>query len=199
MNYTAFYYIGKFYTALVSRKFKSFGSHSIIKPFLNSYNEPYISIGDYVNIGSFCRITVSTEFNGQKTQSQNKVRLKIGNHVDIGNNTFITANNNVTIGNNIIMSAYVFIGDHDHRNDDVNKSPFDQPLTENGSVNIEDNCLLGVKCSILKNVTIGRGSVIGANAVVTKDIPPYSVAVGNPAKVIRRYDFKKKKWISCAG
>ncbi len=191
-----FNFLVGFYTFLSSRKFASFGNNSKIKPILNSSHEEYISIGNNVDVGSFCRITVSTEFAGHKVRSKNKVRLKIGNNVDVGHNAFISANNNIQIGNDVIMSSYVFITDHDHGFADVTKNLHEQPLTNGGHVIIEDNVFLGVKCSILKNVTIGKHSVIGANAVVTKDIPPYSLATGNPAKVIKRYSTKTKKWVS---
>jgi acetyltransferase-like isoleucine patch superfamily enzyme len=195
MSYKFIIFIGRIYTKLLSRKFYHFGQNSIIKPVLNSANEKFISIGDNVNIGAFCRITVSTEFGGYKCQSVNPVRIKIGDHVDVGNNSFISANNFIEIGNNVIMSSYVFITDHEHGFQDVTKSIHEQPLSEGGRVKIGDNVFLGEKCSILKNVSIGEHSVIGSNSVVTKDVPAYSVAVGNPAHVIKQYDFNLKQWI----
>lgn len=193
--YKFVYVLGKIYTYLLKKNYYHFGKNSIIKPFLNSANEEFISIGDNVNIGSFCRITVSTEFAGKKCKSKNKIRLKIGNNVDIGNNTFISANNDIEIGNNVIMSAYVFITDHDHGFNDIERTLHEQPLTEDGFIKIGDNTLLGVKSSILKNVVIGERSVVAANAVVTKDVPPYSIVAGNPAIVIKKYDFNLNKWI----
>ncbi len=194
MIYKVFYFLGGLYTRLIKGKFYSFGRDSIIKPFLNSANERYISIGKNVNVGSFCRLTVSTEFGGHKVKSRNKIRLKIGNNVDIGNNSFISANNNVEVGNNIIMSSYVFISDHDHGFEDITKNLHEQPLSEGGFVKIGDNVFLGVKCSILKNVTIGEHSVVAANAVVTRNVPPYSIVAGNPAKIVKKYNFEKKSW-----
>ncbi len=195
MFYKIFFSTSKLYTYLLRKKFNHFGKGSIIKPFLNSVNEQLISIGENVNIGSFCRLTVTTEFAGVKCGKSKGIRLKIGNNVDIGNNSFISVNNNVEIGDDVIASAYVFITDHDHGFADVEKDLHQQPLTDKGYVKIGDNVLLGVKCSILKNVTIGRRSIVAANAVVVKDVPPYSVVAGNPARVIKKYDFEQKKWI----
>lgn len=191
-----FFFILQFYTFLIKHKFCAFGTGSVIKPFLNSSNERFISIGKNVNIGSFCRITVATEFGGHIVRSKNKVRIKIGDNVDVGNNTFITANNSVEIGSHVIMSSYVFIGDHDHGYSDINKNLHEQPLSENCHVKIGDNVFLGVKSSILKNVTIGEHSVVAANSVVIKNVAAYSVVAGNPAQVIKKYDFKLKKWVS---
>lgn len=195
MNYKLFYWLGKLYTYLLKGKFYNFGKNSIIKPFLNSSNEKYISIGNNVNIGSFCRITVSTEFGGVKCKSKNKLRLKIGNNVDIGNNTFISSNNNIEIGDYVIMAPDVFITDHDHGFLDISKNLHEQSLTENGHVKIEDNVFLGVKSTILKNVIIGEHSVVAANSVVTKNIPPFCVVAGNPAEIIKKYNFHLKRWI----
>lgn len=195
MNYKIFYLLSRIYTYFLERKFYHFGKNSIIKPFLNTANEKYISIGDNVNIGSFCRITVSTEFGGVKCKSQNQIRIKIGDNVDIGNNTFISSNNKIEIGNHVIMSAYVFITDHEHGFTDIKKNLHEQPLTEGGYVEIGDNVFLGVKSTILKNVTIGERSVVAANSVVTKDVPSYSLVAGNPAKIIKKYDFSKKQWV----
>jgi len=187
--------ISKIYTKLISREFATFGKNSIIKPLLNTTNQKFISIGDHVDIGSFSWISVSTEFAGMKSKSKRKIRLKIGDHVDIGNNAFIVASNYVEIGNNVITAPYIYISDHIHQYEDITKDFHQQPITDDGKVIIKDNVFIGIKASILPNVTIGRHSVIGANAVVTKDVPPYSVVVGNPARVVKKYDFKLKRWV----
>jgi len=194
MNYKHFHALGKLYTWLIRKKFCHIGKNSVVMPVLNSANEKYISIGDNVDVGAFCRLTVATEFGGHKVKSGSGVRLKIGDNVSIGNNSFLSANNSIEIGNNVIMSAYVFIADHDHGFGDIEKNLSQQPLSEGGSVKIGDNVFLGVKSSILKNVSIGERSVVAANAVVTKDVPAYSIVAGNPAKIIKKYDFEKKEW-----
>jgi len=182
------------YTLIMKRQFHSFGKNSVIKPVLNTSHADRISIGNDVNIGSFCRITVSTDFGGKKVRSKNTIQLKIGDNVDIGNNSFISANNNIQIGNHVIMSAYVFITDHDHGYENIHKNLHEQPLSEGGATIIGDNVFLGVKSSVLKNITIGAHSVVAANSVVTKDVPRYCVVAGNPAKILKRYDFKKRVW-----
>lgn len=195
MSYNHFSRLGKIYTWIIKRKFCHLGKNSVIMPFLNSSNEKYIRIGDNVNIGTFCRITVATEFGGHRVKSENQTRIKIGDNVSVGNNSFLSANNHLEIGDNSIISAYVFITDHDHGFSDMEKNINEQALSEGGSVKIGSNVFLGVKSSVLKNVTIGERSVIAANAVVTKDVPPFSMVAGNPARIIKKYDFEKKTWI----
>lgn len=90
----------------------------------------------------------------------------------------------ITIGKNCLISAYSAIVANNHRFTDIRKPIKYQGVTSKG-ITIEDDCWLGHGVVVLDGVTIGKGSVIGAGAVVTKDIPPFSVAVGTPAKVIK--------------
>lgn len=185
----------KIYSRIECRGFARCGRNTIIKPILNSHNKKFISVGDNVTVGTFSWIGVSTEFAGISCGSNNSIRLDIGNNVSIGNNAFIIANNELKIGSDVIISSYVFISDHSHRYDDIEKSPHEQPLTMNGFVHIGNNVFIGTKCSILQNVCIGDHAVIGANSVVTKDVPAYSVVAGNPARVIKKYEFSKGSWV----
>jgi acetyltransferase-like isoleucine patch superfamily enzyme len=91
----------------------------------------------------------------------------------------------VTIGANVLIASNVFIGDSDHV-----VEPGGVPVTRNGKfvtrpVKIEDNCWLGQNAVILKGVTLGRDSIVGANSVVTHDVPACSVVAGNPARLIK--------------
>lgn len=101
----------------------------------------------------------------------------------------ISAINKVLIGNNVLMASFVYISDHSHGNvndmDGVVEHPLERPLYSKGPIIIEDDVWLDEKVSVMPGVHIGRGAIIGANSVVTKDIPAYAVAVGAPAKVIK--------------
>lgn len=119
-------------------------------------------------------------------------QITIGDNVNIETDCHISAVNKVSIGNNVLMASFVYISDHAHG--DVNDSeisllpPLERPLYSKGPIIIEDDVWLGEKVSVMPGVHIGRGAIIGANSVVTKDIPAYSVAVGAPAKVIKTID-----------
>ena len=89
-----------------------------------------------------------------------------------------------------------FIGDTNHDYQDVN-IPIKMGEMIPGSVKIGDDSWIGINVAILRNVTIGRHCGIGANSVVTKDIPPYSIAAGNPARIIKQYDWEKGEWVTC--
>ena len=101
----------------------------------------------------------------------------------MGINCFITGP--VTIGKNVLMGPNVQIYTSNHKFDDLSVPIGQQGNEEAKPVIIEDDCWLAANVIILPGVTIGTGSVIGAGAVVAKSVPPYSICVGNPAKVIK--------------
>ncbi len=109
-------------------------------------------------------------------------------HIDqetfIGPGVSITGPGDVKIGKRCLIAANTGIFANNHNFADPTKYIAEQGITCKGIV-IEDDCWLGHGVTVLDGVTIGKGSVIGAGAVVTKDIPPYSVAVGIPAKVVK--------------
>ena len=101
----------------------------------------------------------------------------------------------VSIGKNTITGPNLFISDYNHAYLDVSKPICFQGTTPpNKSVIIDDDCWIGANVVIIGNVHIGKHCVVGASSVVTKDIPDYCVAIGNPARVIKKYNFKKKQW-----
>jgi len=90
------------------------------------------------------------------------------------------------IGKNVQIAPHCGFSPYEHRFDDLAVDIRDQDITSAGDIVLEDNVWLGLHVLVLDGVTIGHGTVVGAGAVVTKDLPPDSVAVGVPAKVIRR-------------
>ena len=127
----------------------------------------------------------------------NNCTLFIGEGTYIGPNCHIAGTkNNIKIGKDVLIADRVFISTTNYLYEDITKPIKSQGFISKGDVIIGDECWIGIGSSILSGVKIGKHSVIGANSVVNHDIPSYSVAVGNPARVIKRYDFKAKKWLS---
>jgi acetyltransferase-like isoleucine patch superfamily enzyme len=118
--------------------------------------------------------------------------VTIGDHTLIGLSNVIIGP--VTIGSNIIFAQHVVVSGLNHDYQDLSLPIHRQKVTTK-KITIEDECWIGANCVIMAGVTIGKHSVIAAGSVVTKDIPPYSVAAGNPARVIKQYDANKKEWI----
>lgn len=109
-----------------------------------------------------------------------KARLVIGNNTFINSGVIISVRKQVIIGNNCQIANQVIIMDSDfHGIEDRSKPEVPEPVI------IEDNVWLATRCTILKGVTIGQGAVIAAGAVVTKNVPPYTLVGGVPAKIIR--------------
>ena len=114
-------------------------------------------------------------------------KLKLGKDVYIGPNAMILCTfNNVEIADHVVIGPNLTIVENNHIFNIVGKYIKDSGLTKNGGVKIETDCWIGTNVTILAGVTIGRGSVIGACSCVTRSLPPYSIAVGTPARVINR-------------
>lgn len=140
-----------------------------------------IQLGRNFTTGQYCRIEAGRA--GDKITKN----LIIGDDVQINDSCHIAAFSSILIGNNVLIASQVFISDHDHggvSHLELLVPPRERPLIF-AAVVIEDDVWIGEKVVILKGVRVGRGAIVGAGAVVTHDIPAYSVAVGIPARVIR--------------
>lgn len=157
-------------------------------------NKKNIKIGKNFTSGFGCRIEAfpSDENTGYC--------ISIGNDVQINDYVHIGAVGSIKIGNNVLMASKIYISDHNHGSYDELNS--DHPMSipqERVSickpVVIGNNVWLGESVCVLPGVSIGEGCIVGALSVVSKNIPPFSIAVGNPAKVVKKYDFESNKWI----
>lgn len=171
------------------KKFKSFGSKSIInKPYMQISGLNKISIGNLTTILKGCRLSVYGE--------SDTASILIGDNCYISYNftALSYAQNTIKIGNDVLFASNVLITSENHGiNPEVSQPYMDQQLS-GSDVFIGDGCWIGEKVCILSGVSIGEKSVIGAGSVVTKSIPSYSIAVGNPAKVIKKYNFESHSW-----
>jgi acetyltransferase-like isoleucine patch superfamily enzyme len=176
-----------------SRKFASFGERSMImwKP-TTIFNEQYISIGDDVLIGPGVALSAGM-VPGQECLVTPVVT--IGDRCLIGRGSGIVGHFSISIGNDVWTGHHVYITDQNHGYEDIT-IPISKQSQPERAVSIGDGSWLGHGSVVLPGVTIGRHVVIGANSVVTKDIPDFSVAVGVPAKVIRRFDESRQEWLS---
>lgn len=156
-----------------------------------------IKIGSNFSCRSNLWIEAVTEFGSQKFNP----RIVIGNNFGASDFLHIAATNLVQIGNNVLIGSKVLITDHLHGEyqgsfpSSPDESPHDRHLSTDRTVIIEDNVLIGDNVCILPDVRIGFGAVIGANSVVTSDILPKTIAVGIPARVVKKYCDTQNKWI----
>jgi acetyltransferase-like isoleucine patch superfamily enzyme len=128
-------------------------------------------------------------------QDGGKARLAIGRGCILGYNNHITAIREVVIGEHVLTANNVYISDNVHGFEDISRPIMHQPVRFKGPVSIGDGTWIGENACII-GASIGRNCVVGANAVVTHDIPDYCVAVGIPAIVIRRFDMTLQRWVT---
>lgn len=165
-----------------SYRFYSFGWHSRVYHCDMLTNPKAISIGKNVTILKHARLEAVDPWDGREP------KICIGDGTSAQFYFHCGAAKSVTIGKNVLISGNVYITDHDHVFSDPNYPPRLSNELNVKPVVIEDGVWLGEGCSVLKGVTIGLRSVVGANAVVTKDVPPFTVVGGVPARVIRKID-----------
>ena len=170
-----------------------FSSSRLIRFPIIIRGKKYIDFGSKLTTGEGCRFEA---YNNQKS----KKSLIFGKNIQLNDHVHITAMNKVFIGDNVLMASKIYISDCSHgfyNGEEMDSSPEQHPIDRSYNVSeviIEDNVWLGEFVSVLPGVTIGKGAIIGSNSVVTKDIPANTIAVGSPAKVIKKYNFETKKW-----
>lgn len=153
------------------------GKRSIIINPLQIDGGHNIGIGDHTQI-SYKTWLAALPLTGEQCQ------LKIGNGCMIGHFNHIYATNSITIEDNVLTADKVYISDNIHGYEDISTPILNQPIIQKKPVTIGEGSWIGENACII-GCTIGKHCVIGANAVVTHDIPDYSVAVGAPARVIK--------------
>lgn len=147
-----------------------------------------------IRIGSNCVIGEYSWFNINSGDP-------LKSHISIGDDSLIGRRNFLSAGDSIELGPYTLTGPDcrligaDHAIADVTLPFISAGSRLKGSIRLGANCWLGANVTIIGNVDIGYGSVVGAGSIVLKDIPPFSLAVGGPAKVVKRFDFSKNDWV----
>lgn len=156
--------------------------------------------GEFIDYGEGLTTGVGCRFDCFSRGDSSAKRLIFGKNVQINDYVHIVAMDSVKIGDDVLMASHVFISDNSHgsykgdNNDTDPRIPPIQRLYATAPVIIGDNTWVGEGVIVMPGVTIGVGCVIGAHSIVNKSIPDYSVAVGSPARVVKRFDFKDKHW-----
>lgn len=173
------------YAAWIRREFKSVGSYRVFSP-LRLNGAEYIELGYNVILKGPLRLEAYDEYKGQHFMP----RIYIGDNAVIQAYTHIGCINEVRIGKYSTVAERCFIIDHMHGEsslEHLKMHTYSRPLYSKGKVCIGDCVQIGEGCVIMPGVTIGDHCIIGSNSVVTKDIPSYSIAAGNPARVLKTF------------
>ena len=173
-----------YYKKWIVKKFRRVGEGTVIHRIENLSHPERISLGSQVYIGHHCVLETFTKSRDQVFHPE----ITIGDGTRLGDYCHLGAIEFIHIGKNVLTGRFVLVNDHSHGSTlDLGKdtAPFERPLVSKGGITIEDNVWLGDKVSVLSGVTIGEGAIIGANSVVTKDVPAHSFAAGCPAIIIK--------------
>lgn len=196
---TVVFYLGRIRGMLFGRwKFGRWDMN--VKPDLRTGGMQYMHIGKNFTMGRGGWLECITEYENEDGKQVFQPNLVIGDNVNIGEFVHIGCDHHIEIGDNVLTGSKIYITDHNHgvyrgdHPDSPDVPPGKRPLTTGESVIIEDNVWIGEFCTILPGVTIGYGSIIGSHTTVTHDIPPKSIAVGSPARVVKQWDEEKKIW-----
>lgn len=180
------------YTMWIRNFFRSFGRKSKISYpcFLQGKGYDSIRIGDNTHIQRNCILACWKEHNGKKYDPS----IEIGNNCNIGDNTQLSAICRIVVGNGVLMGRYVLITDNAHgglSHEEASVSPSQRELKSKGEIVIGNNTWIGERAVILSGVHIGDNVIIGANSVVTKDIPNNCIVTGYSSRIIRNLDISK--------
>lgn len=146
-----------------------------------------IEIGEGTTLGDYLWLNVNHRDKGKS--------VHIGKCSNIGRNNFITVGEKLKIGDYFFSSCYCSIIGASHRYNDPFVPYLISGVTSDSSICIGCNVFMGAHAMVIGNVKIGFGSIIGAHAVVNKNVPPLSIVIGNPARVVQRYSVRQKEWI----
>ncbi len=158
-------------------------------------NGKYIHIDEDVIMGTGLVMAVYPEHCGKVNPVRDNPEggIRIGKRVSGNRNITIYCADSVTIGDDVLLGSNILITDNNHGMNPEAGEYIDQPLTCSPT-SVENGCWIGERVCILSGVTVGEKSIVAAGSVVTHDIPPYSIAAGSPAKVIKRWDSINKDW-----
>jgi len=151
----------------------------------------YVWLGDRVCINRDSWIVTLPD--GAK-EEENSFKLIIKSDAEIGMGATIAAARQVVVGEHVLLARNVYISDHGHAYEDIAVPVSEQGIGESKPVSIGRHSWLGQNVAVLPGVSIGEHCVIGANSVVNRSIPDFSIAVGSPARVVRQYNLHTAQW-----
>lgn len=180
-------FVGFYHFRKYKMIFRNFGGNSYVNKPLRINHPENISIGHSVRVG------IQTWLAAAPLTGNKNCELVFKDGVMIGDYNHIYATGKIVIENDVLTANFVYISDNLHSFEDIGKPITKQPIKQLRPVVIGEGSWLGEHVCVI-GASVGKHSVIGANSVVTHDVPDYCVAVGSPARIIKRYNPNSQLW-----
>lgn len=171
-------------------RIKHIGKNSKVGILHNFLNGKYISIGSNSVIGRYSKLQCFDKFNGKEYYPL----IMIGNNCSLGQNVTIWSADKVILEDDVTIASYCTIVNENHGINPEDSLSYRHQCLTTSPIRIGYGTWIGERCCILPGVEIGKKCVIGSGSIVTKSIPDFSMAVGNPAKIIKRWNFTTHRW-----
>jgi acetyltransferase-like isoleucine patch superfamily enzyme len=153
-----------------------------------------IRVGDNVSLGHHVTLRSIPVYPWSSPPQRFEPIVELHDGVFVNSFTELAAANSIVIENDVMIAEGCFITDNAHKYDDTSRSVKEQAVEVLGEVRIGAGSLVGCRTFIQGNVSIGKQCVIGANSVVLADVPDYCIAVGAPARIVKRFDPESNAW-----
>lgn len=170
---------------------RSLGTRSFVKLPRRLNGRKYIEIGENSCILSHSFVLAVSKY-GEGSYSP---CIRIGDGVYIGRYVYLAASDEITIADGCVLSEHVYITDLNHGFNPAGGPIMRQALESKGPVRIGPNSFLGYRAVVMPGVTLGEWCIVGANSVVTRSFPSYSMVVGTPARLIKVYSHELRRWV----
>lgn len=155
-------------------------------------------IADRIKIGNFVILYEHSWLNVSASDNGGDPVITLEDGCVIGRRATISAKNSVHLDRDVLISQSVLIMDHSHEYEDINLPIKAQGVSEGGHIRIGRGCWIGHGAAIVctkGDLTLGENCIVGANALVTRSFPAFSVVSGNPARVVKQFDFSRNAWV----
>jgi len=178
------------YGWIYRRVLRSMGSATFVSPFIQAVGLDCVSLGSRSRISRNSRLLALKNYAGQTFTPH----ISIGDNVSIGFGCTLSCVHRIQIGDDVTIGDNVYIADSHHDYANPTLSILDQPLLP-GQISIGQGAWVGYGAFVAGDVSLGEHSVVGANSVVTRSVPAYTVVAGVPARPVKRFDHETGKWI----